>query len=311
MLSRRQLLQGLAVTAGGSAGVAGYAIAEPLTLDVKTYRLTPTQWPAGFHLRLALLTDFHACDPWMSPDRIATIVARTNALMPDVVLLLGDYAPGAGMLRFARPVPHREWASALAGLKAPFGVHAVLGNHDWWDDTRARVLRGAMPLAGVALEAAGIPVYENRVSRHVKNGQPFWIAGLGDQLAHLPRKAATQLLGQAGHGSDDLAGTLRRITDAAPVILMAHEPDIFPRVPRRVALTVCGHTHGGQVRLPGVTPYVPSRYGTRFIYGHVVENRNHMIVSSGLGCSGVPVRFGMPPEIVIVELGSWSAVAHS
>jgi hypothetical protein len=80
-------------------------------------------------------------------------------------------------------------------------------------------------------------------------------------------------------------------------------PDIFVQVPDRVALTLCGHTHGGQIRVPLLWPhFVPSRYGTRFAYGHVVERNRHMIVSGGLGTSFVPVRLGVPPEIVSIEL---------
>ena len=88
------------------------------------------------------------------------------------------------------------------------------------------------------------------------------------------------------------------------VILLAHEPDIFTEVPARVALTIAGHTHGGQIRLPMVPPvWAPSAYGARFAYGHIVENGRHMVVSGGLGCSKVPLRLGVPPEIVRIELG--------
>jgi predicted MPP superfamily phosphohydrolase len=105
-------------------------------------------------------------------------------------------------------------------------------------------------------------------------------------------------------GVDDLHGTLALIRTNDPVILLAHEPDIFPQVPARVALTIAGHTHGGQIRLPMVAPFwAPSAYGARFAYGHIVESDRHMIVSGGLGCSKVPLRFGVPPEIVLIELG--------
>ena len=104
-------------------------------------------------------------------------------------------------------------------------------------------------------------------------------------------------------GVHDLPRTLAAIRDDAPAILLAHEPDIFPSVPQRVALTLSGHTHGGQVRCFGYSPVVPSRYGNRFAYGHVVENGRHLIVSGGLGTSIAPVRFGVPPEIVVVDLG--------
>ena len=101
----------------------------------------------------------------------------------------------------------------------------------------------------------------------------------------------------------NLPGTLAQVTNDAPVILLAHEPDIFPEVPARVALTLAGHTHGGQVRLFGYSPKVPSQFGNRFAYGHVVEGGRQMIVSGGLGLSVLPVRLGVPPEVLLVELG--------
>jgi predicted MPP superfamily phosphohydrolase len=194
------------------------------------------------------------------------------------------------------------WAEALGELKAPLGVHAILGNHDWWDDLGAQRRRQGPVLGRRMLEREGIPVYENDATRLVKDGRRFWLAGLGDQLAFL--KGRTRGGRRRFEGVDDLAGTLAKVTDSAPVILLAHEPDIFPRVPSRVALTLSGHTHGGQVRLFGYSPKVPSRYGNRFAYGHVVENGRHLVVSGGLGCSILPVRLGVPPEIVMVDVAA-------
>jgi predicted MPP superfamily phosphohydrolase len=91
------------------------------------------------------------------------------------------------------------------------------------------------------------------------------------------------------------------VRDDAPIILLAHEPDIAVRVPERVALTLSGHTHGGQLRLFGWSPVVPSRYGNRFAYGHMREPCE-LIVSGGLGCSYMPLRIGVPPEIVVVTV---------
>ena len=154
------------------------------------------------------------------------------------------------------------------------------------------------------MERAGIPVYDNTSVRLEKDGAPFWIAGLGDQWAFTKGRGCRS--GERGlcQGVDDLAGTLRQVTDDAPVILMAHEPDIFPKVPDRVALTIAGHTHGGQVRVLGYAPIVPSRYGNRYVYGHIVEEGRNLIVSAGLGCSIAPVRLGAPPEIVLIEIGA-------
>lgn len=312
MFTRRQFLKGLGTTVvagfGAVAGMGTYAVGgETLDLRVTAYRLTPPRWPEGLGLRLAVVADLHACRPWMTRRRISMIVERTNRLRPDITLLLGDYAAGHKLVTGAVHSP--EWSSALARLEAPLGVHAVLGNHDWWDDRTAQ-RNGHGPTYGQrALEDVGIRVYENDAVRMEHDGYPFWLAGLGDQIALVPGRRYGR---GSWQGVDDLSGTLARIDDDAPAILMAHEPDIFVDVPDRIALTLSGHTHGGQVRLFGRSPVVPSRHGERFAYGHVSERRDgdaearSLIVSGGLGCSIMPVRVGMPPEIVIVELGSLS-----
>jgi predicted MPP superfamily phosphohydrolase len=302
VLSRRQVLKGLAAAGIGSMSFGGYALAEPFRTGVTRYTVSPPEWPAGLSLRVAVLTDFHVCEPWMGLDRLARIVARTNALSPDVILLLGDYVLGAQMTLWSRTVKHEDWAAVLAGLEAPLGVHAVLGNHDWWEDAAVQRRRQGTVKSEIALEAAGIPVYQNDAFRFEKNGWPFWIVGLGDQWA---------FRGGGGEyaGVDDLPLALGKIADDAPIILMAHEPDIFPSVPPRVALTVAGHTHGGQVAIAGYAPAVPSKYGQRYRYGHIIEDGRNLIVSSGLGCSKLPIRFGAPPEIVLVTLASGSNVA--
>lgn len=300
MITRRGFLTGLGAFFLAGVGLSGYAFGvEPhLLRNVTRYRLTPPGWPRDFPLRIAVIADIHACRPWMPPERVSAIAEATNALQADLIVLLGDYV--SSMRVAAAPVPAREWSKALSGLSAPLGVHAVLGNHDWWADREAQRRRSGPIFARAALEDAGIRVYENDAVRLAKGDRPFWLAGLGDQVAYF--------LGvRNGHriyrGVDDLPGTLAQVGDDAPVILLVHEPDIFPKVPERVSLTLAGHTHGGQVRLMGYAPYVPSSYGNRFVYGHIVEANRHLIVSGGLGCSMLPVRFGSPPEILLVELG--------
>lgn len=278
----------------------GYALAEPLRVGVTRYPVSPPNWPDGLSIRVAILTDLHVCEPWLGLTRLREIVARTNALAPDIVLLLGDYVCGRKLALWSRRVEDEAWAAVLAGLSAPLGVHAVLGNHDWWEDGEAQRRRAGPVKARVVLEEVGIPVYENDAVRLQKDGLPFWLAGLGDQWAFkAPNGPARK-----AEGVDDLAGTLDHITDDAPVVLMVHEPDIFPEVPARVALTVAGHTHGGQVALAGYAPIVPSLYGQRYLRGHIVEDGRNLVVSAGLGCSGLPLRFGAPPEIVVIDVAS-------
>ncbi|WP_152045122.1 metallophosphoesterase [Aureimonas psammosilenae] len=300
MITRRGLLKLGGGTALAGLSLATYALGyEPrFALAVRTYRLTPPRWPSRLHLRAAVISDIHACDPWMPLSRIAKIVSETNALAPDIVFLTGDYVAGLSSFRTGT-IASPEWAAVLAGLKAPLGVHAILGNHDWWDDRSAQRRGGGPTIAGDALEAVGIPVLHNEAKRIETPRGAFWLAGLEDQLALLSGYGGRQ----GFRGLDDLDATLKAVTTDEPIILLAHEPDIFPRVSARVSLTLSGHTHGGQVRVFGWSPMVPSRYGPRFAYGHVVEHGKHLIVSGGIGCSIAPIRFGVTPEIVLVELG--------
>jgi predicted MPP superfamily phosphohydrolase len=296
VLSRRFFLKSLLGSAAALLGTGAYAFGlEPaFRLRVQRYALVPPAWPAGLNLRIAVIADVHAGEPYMPLSRVEEIVDTANRLGADVIVLLGDYTAGHRFM--TRRIGMPEVAPVLARLKAPLGVYAILGNHDWWDDLDAQRERKGPIIAARALREAGVPILENEVVRLKKDDRPFWLAGLGDQIAFVlgPRRFL---------GVDDLPGTLAKVDDDAPVILLAHEPDIFPKVPGRVSLTLCGHTHGGQVRLFGYSPMVPSEFGNRFAYGHVVEEGRHMIVSGGLGTSILPVRFGVPPEIVLVELG--------
>jgi predicted MPP superfamily phosphohydrolase len=307
-MSRRRFLKTLGLSGAGMVGLSGYALAvEPgYRLNITRYRVSPRSWTPGLNLSIGVIADVHAGGPLMPAQRIRAIAERTNELKPDMIVLLGDFA--ASHKFKTRAVAPEEWAEALSVLKAPLGVHAILGNHDWWDDLAAQ-RSGQGPVMGRRmLERHGIPVYENDAVRIEKGGHGFWLAGLGDQLAF---RAVHRRRRKGRRGVDDLPATLAKITDDAPAILLAHEPDIFPRVPERVSLTLSGHTHGGQVRLFGYSPRVPSRFGNRFAYGHIVENHRHLIVSGGLGCSVLPVRIGVPPEVVMVEVSATPpAAAH-
>jgi len=299
-ISRRRFLKTVGATGAALFGFTGYGFAvEPMwRLAVTTYRIAPANWPRGLNLKIGVIADVHAGGPIMPAERIAAIARRTNELNPDIIVLLGDFA--ASHKFKTRSVAPEAWSEALGELNAPLGVHAVLGNHDWWDDLNAQRTGKGPVLGRRMLERVGIPVYENDVTRISKDGHSFWLAGLGDQIALITSRRKKTF--RKFEGVDDLPGTLAKITDDAPVILLAHEPDIFSEVPSRVSLTLSGHTHGGQVRVFGYSPMVPSRYGNRYAYGHVVEDDRHLIISGGLGCSILPVRIGMPPEIVMVDV---------
>jgi hypothetical protein len=261
-----------------AAALLGWSVfVEPGRLLVLSTPVVSSRWPAGPPpLRIAVLTDLHVGSFRNGLDHLEAVVSRTNDQGPDLVVLLGDFVirGGAG----GSFVPPEPIAKRLAGLRARYGLAAVLGNHDWWFDG---------PRVRAALEHAGIRVLENEAIPLGAGRQRFWVAGVGDLWT---RRV-------------DIQAALSVVPTGAPVILLTHNPDVFPEVPERVALTLAGHTHGGQVALPLLgRPIVPSRYGQRYAYGLVVEDGRALFVSPGIGTSIIPVRFRVPPEISLATL---------
>jgi uncharacterized protein len=251
---------------------------EPASLTVREQTLRLRGWQAPLSgLRVAVVTDLHTGSPFNGLDKLERIVDETNASRPDLILVPGDFVI-QGILG-GEYVPPEKIAAVLARLKAPLGVFACMGNHDWWLDS-GRV--------AAALMKHGIAMLEDKAVRLSKGGVPFWLVGISDFTdgPHRAREAFAQ------------------VQDDAPVLAMTHNPDLFPTiVDERFSLLITGHTHGGQVRLPFLgRPVVPSRHGQRYAHGHVVEGGRHLFVSPGLGTSILPVRFRVPPEISLLTL---------
>jgi hypothetical protein len=227
-------------------------------------------------IRMVMIADPQPYGPHVTAKRMEEIVARANELHGDIVVLLGDYVSTARIrTSFVDPA---NTIAALGRLKAPMGAFAVLGNHDWWWNG---------PVIRRLLAQQNIQVLEDQAVRAEGKGAALWIAGVSDPV--------TQAF--------DIKATLAQTDKTAPTILLTHTPDIFPDVPQGVDLTLAGHTHGGQVYIPGIgRPIVPSKYGERFAYGHIVENGHHLFVSAGIGTAIIPVRFLTPPEIVLITL---------
>ena len=227
------------------------------------------------------MTDLHVGAPHIDLAWMKEIVRRTNALKPDVILLGGDYVIHRVVGgKFVAPKPI---AKALSGLSAPYGVVAVLGNHDWWHDG---------PAIRRAFEQVGIKVLDNQAMKLRHGGRILWIAGIADDTTRTP----------------DAAGVLSRIPGSDPIIVLTHDPAIFPDVPKRAALILAGHMHGGQVYLPVLGALVtPGRAPRRHAYGVIRENGRLMYVTSGIGTSIIPLRINMPPEIAIVTIGAGGA----
>jgi uncharacterized protein len=217
-----------------------------------------------------------------------------NGVGADLVAVMGDYLADHAFVTSV--VPMAEVARAIASLRAPLGVYAVMGNHDWRADPEARLRRKGPVAYARQLAEAGVTVLENAGRRIDTAEGGLWLLGLGTQQVNRPGRRS------AWEGVDDLPATLAALTDDAPAILLAHEPDIFPDVPARIALTIAGHTHGGQITFGRWTPVVPSRYGARYAWGHICEGGRHLVVSGGLGCSGLPLRIGRRPEVTVITL---------
>ncbi|MEO8679195.1 MAG: metallophosphoesterase [Vicinamibacterales bacterium] len=277
MPKNSRIRRAVAVAALLAVLLGGWAFwLEPASLTVVEDELT-LHWPSGQPLRIAVLVDLHVGSPFNGMAKLRGTVARTNAAKPDLVCILGDLVI-QGVLG-GTFVPPEDIAAELSRLRAPAGVVAVLGNHDGWLD-HDRVQR--------ALETNRIPVIEETAVRLATPAGPVWVAGISDLWT----------------GRHDVPAALAAVADdGAPVLLLTHNPDVFPLVPARVTLTLAGHTHGGQVRFPFVgAPIVPSQFGQRFVAGHVVEAGRHLFVATGIGTSILPVRFRVPPAVSLLTL---------
>jgi predicted MPP superfamily phosphohydrolase len=262
----------------GSLGFYAFFI-EPNRLVVRQETITIDNWPRELDgLRIAVLSDIHAGGWFVRDNKLRLIVDRTNALQPEMIVILGDYMSGQGWMS-DRVVPE-VFAATLKDLRAPLGVYSVLGNHDWWWDGK-RVRSG--------LEANGIKVLDDEVLKVEKQESSFWLVGLADLWTR----------------PQHIQETIAKVPEGQPIIALTHNPDIFPRVPQRVQLLLAGHTHGGQVRFPLIgTVIQPSDYGQRYVRGQVFENGHYLFVTTGIGTSILPVRFGVPPEIVLLTIKS-------
>lgn len=273
---RRLFRWSLALAAAVAIALAVWAFWwEPRRLIARETSVSLSCW-TGEPLRIAIASDLHIGSPYTGVEKLDRLVARINAGRPDIIVLLGDFViQGVVGGQF---VPPETIAARLGHLRAPGGVYAVLGNHDWWLDA-PRVIR--------AFDRAGIHVIEDSARALESDGNRFWLVGISDFM----------------EGAHDVRRALAPVTDHRPAIAITHNPDIFPAVPARVCLTLAGHTHGGQVALPGVgRPIVPSQFGQRYAIGHVLEHGKRLFITAGVGTSIIPVRFRVPPEVVFLTV---------
>ncbi|WP_444917264.1 metallophosphoesterase [Microbulbifer sp. JMSA003] len=252
-------------------------IVEPASFRINEDDIVVDTWPKECNgLRVAILADLHVGSPYKGRKSLQKLVEAVNKSQPDLILLPGDFViQGVVGGKF---VPPEDAAGILKELKAPMGVFAVLGNHDWWLDA-ARVEQ--------SLENQGISVLEDKSVSLVSSECKLRLVGISDFW----------------EGPHDVKKAMQGIDEGETILAFTHNPDIFPELPAELSLTIAGHTHGGQVYLPFIgRPIVPSSYGQRFAIGHIVEGDKHLYVSPGVGTSILPVRFLVPPEVTVLSI---------
>lgn len=275
-LSRRRFLKWLGLGAG--AAVAGTAVdallIEPGWVKVTRPTIRLPRLPAAWDgVRIAQLTDIHV-GRLVSLDDAREAVDLANGLGADLIVLTGDYVSRADAITLAL-------VEVLRNLRAPEGVFAVLGNHDYWTD-RANMVR--------TIEQAGIEVLVNEHRSLRRGPAELCIAGVDDFWSVDP--------------GPDLAAALRDVPESACRVLLAHNPDYVEELTGqpRVDLVLSGHTHGGQVNLPFLgPPKLPIRH-RKYAAGLVAGPHCPVYVSRGIGMVEVPVRFRCRPELPLITL---------
>jgi len=286
-LSRRAFIRLGILAAAGLAGGKGFFNSrdpELVRVEIGLKRLPPS----FDGLKVAQITDIHS-GRLVPTELIRTGVDLAQSTEPDLIVLTGDFITGASLFAWSRlggfkPRLFKECLQELTRLSAPFGVYAVLGNHDFWSGPKvtAKVDQG--------LRDIGVKVLRNELVPLVKDGQKLFISGVDDYWENSckPHKAV----------------------QAAPLsackILLSHNPDInkdLEILDNQVDLVISGHTHGGQVVLPLIgAPFLPSPFGQKYRSGLVRDGERQTYISRGLGVFFVPIRINCPSEITLLTL---------
>lgn len=292
------MLKALAAFSVVGALLLGYSyFIEPRRLVLNQQEIRIRNWnPAFDGLKIVAIADIHGGSNGVDQAKLSQIVSLANEQDADLIVLLGDYVSqqdkrdSTGM----RPLKMdmESIAIGLAGMRAKYGVFAVLGNHDALHDNAA---------VADAIAREGYTVLNGAVAEVNANGASLRILGLKDHL---------QIDTWRGY-ADDARNLLAATEGKGDVIVLQHSPDVAPiingerPISKDLKLMIAGHTHGGQVWLPILgRPIIPSSYGQKFAAGHVKENGLDIFVTTGVGTSLLPFRFMVPPEIAVLTLRS-------
>ncbi len=257
-------------------GLYSYFI-EPRRLIVHEEILNIPSWSEKLdNFKIVAISDIHGGSHYVDEAKIRRLVEIANAQNPDLIVLLGDYVSQSGIAEGALKMPSETVAENLKGFQAKYGVFAIIGNHDWYYNEQKMTRE---------FEDAGIVVLNNEV-REIKVGDEtvnLW--GIEDYWKNrkVPLEPFTQ------------------IADKRNIIVITHNPDSLLKSPSEISLMPAGHSHGGQVKFPfyGAIAFVND---PRLMEGFVEVDGKHIFVTTGVGCTGPQIRFGVPPEIAVLSL---------
>ncbi|MGB8507571.1 MAG: metallophosphoesterase [Pyrinomonadaceae bacterium] len=271
---RRRFLKGAAAAGlAGLSGVLGYgSLVEPFDYELTETDIPVRDLPESFdNFRIGQLTDIHHSS-LVPIEEVRRAVELANRTRPDVFVLTGDYT--TGRRRYIEPC-----AAALGELKAPCGVWAVLGNHDHLTDAE---------LTARALSGRGVNVLINASTVLRRGDETLQLTGVDDW----------------GWGKADWPRAFYGLDLARPTVLLSHEPAVFDVAETRgISLTISGHTHGGQIRLPFIgapVGYLSEEF--HYLGGLYERGDARLYVSRGTGMTGLPIRLGARPEIAVLRL---------
>lgn len=283
-LTRRSFFKLAAASIGGFALYSGEIARHEL--DVEEHSVHLARLPEAFRgMRIAQISDFHYRE-FTETFFLREVVERVNALKPDMAVLTGDFVT-YGPLRWPPSEEHKrfarrhmpECASILSRLQCPLR-YCTLGNHD--------MMVGARYICG-DLVNQGLPVLRNGAVPLERDGKRLWLVGLGSACANDADPAR--------------AIPASAIRDKEAMIVLAHEPDILPGIAKYNAdLMLSGHTHGGQIRIPFLPPFLLPQYGKRYVEGWFRYGSTQLYVNRGIGAIGIPFRLNCPPEITLLTL---------
>ena len=275
----------MAAAAGGTTLAADSVLIEPNRPRIIRQEIALRRWPSRLEgFTIAVLSDFHY-DPYFSCHPLRSAIGMVNDLRPDLIALTGDFVsasllePNSRKAAFAA----EPCAELLSKLNARHGLWAIMGNHDFFTDQDHVI---------AALQGQGINVLSNRSVSIERNGARFWLAGLNDVLSR----------------TADLDDTLQDVKGGDATVLLAHEPDFADRVVHYpVDLQLSGHSHGGQIRIPGVLRLYLPILGRKYVWGLYKIGGLTLYTNAGLGTVNLPVRLNCPPEITLIALRQGTA----